>query len=67
MPVILILFDAARRRAYWLPIKEYFREDPARQPRKGARTVRVHVPTRQVLNRRAIARMRELMWEALGA
>jgi hypothetical protein len=66
MPVILILFDASRRRAYWLCIQEYFREDATRRPKKGAKTVRVRVPTGQVVNRRAIARMRDLMWEALN-
>jgi hypothetical protein len=60
MPVILILFDAWRRRAWWLPVQRYFREVPARQPRKGAKTVRVRVPKRQVVNRRAIVAMRDL-------
>jgi hypothetical protein len=60
MPVVLVLFDASRRRAYWLAVKEYFREDATRQPRKGAKTVRVHVAGRQRLNRRAIGKMREL-------
>ena len=66
MPVILVLFDASRRRAYWLAIQHYFREDAARMPKKGAKTVRVRVPKRQVVNRRAIAVWRDLKWEALG-
>jgi hypothetical protein len=64
MPVILILFDASRRRAFWLSVQDYFDEDPARRPKKGAKTVRVRVPMRQVVNRRAIAKMRDLKWEA---
>jgi hypothetical protein len=64
MPVILILFDASRRRAYWLPVQRYFREDATRQPQKGAKTVRVYVPIRQVMNRRAIATIRILKREA---
>ena len=64
--VILILFDASRKRAYWLPIQHYFQEDATRRPRKGAKTVRVRIPARQRVTRRAIARMRELKWEALG-
>jgi hypothetical protein len=64
MPVILILFDASRKRAYWLAVQRYFREDEARQPKNGARTVRVRVPQRQVVNRRAVATMRDLKWEA---
>jgi hypothetical protein len=64
MPVILILFDATRRRAYWLHVQGYFREEASRRPRKGAKTVRVHVPSRQAVSRRAIAAMRRLKWEA---
>jgi hypothetical protein len=45
-PVILILFDASRRRAYWLPVQHYFGEDASRRPKKGAKTVRVRVPKR---------------------
>jgi hypothetical protein len=66
MPVILILFDASRRRAHWVCVQEYFREDAARRPKKGAKTVRVRVPMGQVVNRRAIAKMRDLMWETLN-
>jgi hypothetical protein len=64
-PVILILFDASRRKAHWLHIQGRFREEEAR-PRKGAKTVRVHVPTRQVVNRRAIATLRDLKRVASG-
>jgi hypothetical protein len=64
MPVILILFDASRRRGYWLAVQGYFSEDAARRPKKGAKTVRVRVPKRQAVSRRAIATMRDLKWEA---
>ena len=60
LPVVLILFDASRRRAYWLDVHRYFLEDVARQPRKGTKTVRVRVPKRQPVHRRAIATMRDL-------
>jgi hypothetical protein len=60
MPVILILYDAFRRRAYWLGIQAYFKADVTRQPKKGAKTVRVWIPKRQAVNRRAIARMCDL-------
>ena len=63
-PVILVLFDASRRRAYWLAFQGFFREDVGRRPKKGAKTVRVRVPIRQVVNRRAVAKWRELKWEA---
>jgi hypothetical protein len=64
VPVILILFDVSRKRAYWLAVQNYFRTDGVRHPRKGAKTVRVRVPLRQVVNRRAIAKMRDLKSEA---
>jgi hypothetical protein len=60
MPVILILFDASRRRGYWIDVRKYFGEDPARRPKKGAKTVRVRVPGRQAVSRRAIATWRNL-------
>ena len=65
-PVIVILFDASRRQAFWLHIQRFFSEDVARRPKKGANEVRVRVPKRQILNRRAIAKMRDLKWEARG-
>jgi hypothetical protein len=67
MPVILILFDASRRRAFWLHIQRYFQEIAPRRPRKGAQTVRLHVSRRQPVNRRAIARMRAAKQEVLEA
>jgi hypothetical protein len=63
-PVILILFDAGRRRAYWLAMQAYFGQDQARRPKRGAKTVRVRVPKRQVVNRQAVAKWRDLKWEA---
>jgi hypothetical protein len=34
-----------------------------RRPKDGAKTVRVRVPKQQVVNRRAIARMRDIKWQ----
>jgi len=65
-PVFLILFDASRKRAYWLAVQQYFWEDAARQPKKGAKTVRIRISNRQVVNRRAIAKMRDIKWKARG-
>ena len=59
-PVILVLFDATRRRAFWLPIQEYFRDQGTRQPRHGAKSVRVRIPIRHRVNPAAIVKMREL-------
>jgi hypothetical protein len=66
MPVILILFDASRRRAYWLAVQDYFRADAARRPKKGAKTVRLRVSMRRVVNRWAIVRMSNLKRKALN-
>jgi hypothetical protein len=65
MPVILVLFDASRKRAFWLAVQRFFHEDVARRPRKGAKTVRVRVPMGQRVNRRAIAAMRQLKQAAI--
>jgi hypothetical protein len=59
-PVVLVLFDATRRRAYYLHVQHYFRQTSSRQPRTGAKTVRVRVPSRQPFTRRAVAQLREL-------
>jgi hypothetical protein len=58
MPVILVLFAATRRRAYWLYVQRYFAEDASRVPKRGAKTVRVRVPKRQIVKRVAIRKMR---------
>lgn len=60
MPVILILFDAGRRKAYWLFIQGYFEEGAGRRPKKGAKTVRARVPSRQLVSQKAVVRWREL-------
>jgi hypothetical protein len=66
MPVVLALFDVSRRRAYWLPVQRYFRQDPSRQPQKAAKTVRVHVPRRQAVSRLAVAKTRTFKQEFLN-
>jgi hypothetical protein len=58
MPVILVLFDASRRRAYWVYVQRYFAEEPSRRPKQSAKTVRVRIPKRQVVSRTAVRKMR---------
>src|SRR5438552_1986827 len=58
LPVTLVLYDATHRRAYWQDIQEYFRPDEVRQPRKGAKWVRVKIPERQAMDGDAIAELR---------
>jgi hypothetical protein len=64
LPVILILFDSQRKRAYWLAVQQYFREDENRQPKQGAKTIRVRVPMRERVNRWAVVKFRELNRQA---
>jgi hypothetical protein len=66
MPVILILYDASRRCAYWLHTQGYFAADARRKPKKGAKTVRVRIDKHQALNRRAIRMMRNAKQEVLN-
>jgi hypothetical protein len=63
-PVLLILFDARQRRAYWSDLQRYFRDDPVRRPEKQAKTIRVRVPVRQVVNRRGVTLMRDTITAA---
>ena len=65
MPVILILHDAIRKKAYWLDVQMYFLEDASRRPKKGTKTIRVRVPNDQVFNRRAVRVLRMRKEEAL--
>ena len=65
LPVVLISFDATKRRAYWLHVQRYFRESPKRRPKRGAKTVRVRVPRKQAVTRRAVARIRTYRQEIL--
>jgi hypothetical protein len=58
-PVILVLFDAGRRRAYWLHIQAYFRLPGTVRPVRGAKTIRVRIPRGRTVNRRAVAAWRD--------
>jgi Domain of unknown function (DUF4365) len=59
-PVILILFDALKRGAYWLHVQDYFATNQFRQPKKGAKTVRVLIGPRQRVDLKAVAKWRGL-------
>ena len=65
MPVILILHDATKKKAYWLHVQEYFLEDASRRPKKGAKTIRVRVPSGRIFNRRAVQILRMRKEEAM--
>lgn len=57
-PVFLVLFDASRRRGYWLHFQQYFQAEPSRRPERKQKTVRVRVPRRQAIGGRGVAKMR---------
>ena len=67
MPVILVLFDTARRRGYWLDIQRYFQKEAARDPKAGAKTVRVRIPQKHTITTRTIHKFRGRKQEALSA
>lgn len=60
LPVIFVLFDATRRRAYWIAFPKHYEVGALQTPKLGAKTVRVRVPKRQRLNPRAIGTIRDL-------
>lgn len=62
MPVVLVLYDASHRSAYWFAVQHSFIKGSARPPKKGARSVRIRVPKRQRVSRKGIARIYELKW-----
>jgi hypothetical protein len=64
-PVILIVYDAKRNRAYWLYIQEHFAESRFRISSGSDRTS-IHIPVKQVLNSAAIRRIRGLRDEVLA-
>lgn len=59
MPVVVVLFDARERRAWWLYFQRYFTEEPFRAPRKGAKCFRVFIPKSQRFSRRTVDAMRD--------
>jgi hypothetical protein len=59
LPVILVLFDAIKRRAYWVHVQDFFK-DPTGRPTKASKTVRIRIPRRQVLNGRSVRTIRSI-------
>jgi len=57
MPVVLILYDAANRRAYWLHTQAYFDAHPV--PKRGRRFLTVHFPRKNVFGARTISMLRQ--------
>lgn len=66
-PIFLILFDAGKRKAYWVHVQGFFAAAPTRRPRTTAKTIRILVPRRQVVNVRSVRIMREITLQVTGA
>ena len=66
MPVLLVLFDAQKRRAWWLNVQRYFAEKHGRRPQADAKTVRVSIPAGQKFGRRTIRLMRTWKQDIIG-
>jgi hypothetical protein len=58
MPVFLVLYDAGLRKAYWLYVQEYFSDRTARRPKRGARSLTLHVPVKNRFTPRTVDYMR---------
>ncbi len=55
-PVFLVLFDAKRRKAYWLYVQEYVKKEFSVRPVRGAKSIRFRISTRNVVTRKVIRR-----------
>ena len=56
MPVYFVLFDAQRRRAYWVNVQTYFRG--GRRPAAGVKSIRVHIPSTNRMSLRTVDKMK---------
>lgn len=58
MPVLLILYDAQEKKAYWLHVQDYFMEDPSRRPGGRAQTLTVRIPLANEFTERTVDSIR---------
>jgi hypothetical protein len=68
-PVILIVFDAKRSRAYWLYVQQYFQAIKDFNIFAAGETISIHVPVANRVNTRAMrkfARFRDRVNEQMG-
>ncbi len=57
MPVFFILYDAVRRRAYWLYTQAYFRLHAPKNPE--AVSLALHIPRKNLFGKRTIGKIRQ--------
>jgi hypothetical protein len=53
-PIILVVYDGRRDRAYWLHMQDYFIDQPSSELFLAGQTINVHLPSTNRLNRRSI-------------
>jgi hypothetical protein len=56
-PVVLVLYDGSRDKAYWLHVQDFFAGYPTAQLFAAGDQLNVHIPTAQRVNRRAIRQL----------
>lgn len=56
-PVVLVLYDGGRDRAYWLYVQEFFARYPTSELFVAGETLSVHVPVGNRVNKRSIRRL----------
>jgi len=56
-PVILVVYDGRRDRAFWLHVQAYFADHPSADLFLAGQTISVHLPVTNRLNRRSVQRI----------
>lgn len=62
-PVIFVLYDATAKRAYWIHVQRYLEEN--REKIGSGKTITIHLPMSNRLNRTAVRKFRQLLLEVL--
>lgn len=58
-PVILVVYDAATDRAYWLYVQEYFQNRSTKSLFASTGSITLHVPVQNRLNRTSVRRFQQ--------
>jgi len=53
-PVLLVMYDAIKGKAYWLDVQEYFKSITLTKRNKKQQSYRVHIPRKNKLNMQAM-------------
>jgi hypothetical protein len=59
-PVVLVLYDGRRNRAYWLHLQAYFLRRPPAELFWAGESINVHVSVRDYLSQRSVRRLARL-------